>query len=195
MDRYNGVTFEGQKSDYDGRLVVTDIIRYGIEQSLVYRAGYVDLAVPAEGDITILIDPTELPKVATKGKISTETTQDVKIEYFEGVTVSDNGDPIVVYNFNRINPVASPSKIYSSPTVTDTGTKYSPDLYAFIGVGGVGSQVSTITPGASSDEFSPYIDPDKKYLYRITNLSTADAAKIAVDIRFVSEPKYPLGAV
>lgn len=182
-----------QRVDFDERLIVTGNVRHAITLSQAYRVSDSSMNLLASGTREILIDPTGLTQTATRGKLFVQSDQDIRVEFFEGVTVSDNGAQLTVYNFNRVNDTSCNTAVYHTPTVTGPGLKYAPDMYALVGTWGVGSNVSTATPFSGSDEFSAIIDPTKKYLYKITNLNTSDPAKVAIELRLVEEPSYPLG--
>lgn len=195
MDRYNGVTNQGQRSDFEGRPVNTDPVRFSIEQGDAYRSSFTTLNLVAGESTIVMIDPSANGRVAMKGKLFVICTQDVKIEFREGVDASANGDAQGVFNFNRIDPKTSAAEVYNPAALTNTGTKYAPDIYLYVGYGGVGSQVTTITPYEGGDEFSAFLHPDKKYGVIITNLHDSDAAKVTADLRLVEEPNYPLSEV
>lgn len=182
-----------QRVDFDEQLIVTGNVRHAITLSQAFRVSDASFNLPLSGTREILVDPTGLTPTATRGKLFVKSDQDIKIEYYEGVTVSANGTPLTVYNFNRVNDVPCNTAVYHTPTVTGPGLKYAPDLYALVGTWGVGVNVSTATPFSGADEFSAILNPTKKYLYKITNLNTTDPAKVVIEIRLVEEPNYPTG--
>lgn len=182
-----------QRVDFDERLIVTGNVGHAITLSQAFRVSDASLNMLAGGSREILVDPTALTQTATRGKLFVQSDQDIKIEFYEAVTVSANGTPLTVYNFNRVNDASCNTAVYHTPTVTGPGTKYAPDMYALVGTWGVGINVSTATPFSGADEFSAILNPTKKYLYKFTNLNAADPAKVAIEIRLVEEPNYPTG--
>lgn len=184
--------------DYSGRLLTNDNIRHEIALGNAFRWSYHDSALAAAGIVYILFDPSLNGTVdGSIYKFKTyiqSTLSSVTLEFWEGVTASDNGTEITAFGFNRcdtcdpsLNPYA---KMYHTPTVDDSGNEYAPKEYIYA-ISTAPGQKTPVT-GGSGDEYSAWLNPAKKYMWIIRNTGGAETA-VTLSARVVRETKYKAG--
>ena len=184
--------------DYAGRLVTNDNVRHAIAVGDVFRMGY--NATLAAGASTWLVFDPSLNGTNTNPHIHKllatvrTTASDITMELWEGATLSDNGTEITMFGFNccdECDPSLNPyAKMYHTPTIDSSGNKYAPDVYVHAVTGGPGGSITS--SGSASDEYSAWLNPKYKYLYKFTNVG-ANSTRLDVNARIIREPKYRAG--
>jgi len=184
--------------DYSGRLLINDNVRYELSLGNAYRFGHKFVAVADGTSVYVMLDPSNngaSPDQVYKIKASiTSISYPITMKFYEDPTISANGNEIVIYNFNR-NPECDPSLnshaiMYAGPTVDVSGNKYAPDVYVYADTSNPGLSLST--PGDRADEFSAYLNPNKKYLWEFENASDG-ATDILISGRIIYEENYKAG--
>lgn len=184
--------------DYSGRLLITDNIRHELSLGNAYRFGHHFKSVADETSVYVLFDPSNnglSPERVYKMKATIQAiSYPITMKFYEEPTVSANGTEIVIYNFNRNDEcdssLNSHAKMYYGPTVDASGNTYAPDVYVYADTSAPGLNLST--PGDRADEFSVYLNPNKKYLWEFENASTG-TTDILVSGRIIYEQNYRAG--
>jgi len=129
------------------------------------------IIVPNEGlSETHPGDAQDTKQYHFKGTVSTEL--ETTIEFFEGVSVSANGNALNVFCRNRNFTVGDTIDIYESPTVTSTGTR--------LVVAKLGSAKSYGGTLGRQDEF--ILKDNTSYILRITNnVTTSNWVSVNLD--------------
>jgi len=184
--------------DYAGRLLINDNVRYEVALGNAYRFGIHFTAVASGASVYAWLDPSAngaYPDRQYKIRATVKAiSYPITMSLYEGATISANGTEVVIYNFNRNAEcdasLNSHSKMYYGPTVDASGNKYSHDVYIYADTSSPG--ISLSTPGDSADEFSVFINPNKKYLWAFENGSTG-ATDIKISGRIIYEENYRAG--
>ena len=183
--------------DYSGRLLTNDNVRYELATGNGFRWGY-RTTLAAGARIWFLFDPS-LNETVTETMYKfraalTTTGSPVNMESWEGATVSAPGTEIIVYNFNRcsdcdasLNPYA---KMYHTPTIDSSGNKYAPDTYVYADTSTPG--LALTSQGQAEDEYSAWLNPLYKYLWKITNIGS-ESTTLSVGCRIIREYNYNVG--
>jgi hypothetical protein len=126
---------------------------------------------PDQGQIDILVDPTvcACDQIVFAPLSFTADEGPITVEIYTGTTVSANGTELPAFNRRATSTNTTGMKLYSGPTVTDAGTKFSELL---IPVSAVGPQI-TGSPTATGLPFE--IDKGVLYMARIINNNGANA--------------------
>jgi len=174
-DEYGNVSRVMGDNIFKGALVTVDVAHHEIHCGDSYECSHVaDLGNGGVLDVLVVV-PNE---GVTGGEPGLQ--QDVKqyhmkarvvgefeasVNFYEGVTVSDNGTGINVYNRNRnASDYQDFLGVYHTPTVTDTGTLLETNRIG-----------SARTYGGAATRQDEWILRDNTiYLFRITNNVTTD---------------------
>ena len=116
------------------------------------------------------------------------------MELWEGASFTDDVTEIIIYNFNRCasDPSLNPYAVmYHTPTIDSSGNKYAPDVYISATSSSQG-QLDVTAPGESADEYSAYLHPDKRYLWKFTNTNDAETT-LSISGRIIYEENYRAG--
>ncbi len=92
---------------------------------------------------------------------------DVDLVMYEGVTTSDDGTTLPVFNTKRSSPIVNKALVCGGPTITDLGTQFHL-LYVPPTSAGVGNTVGVIDINQGEEWL---LTEDIKYAFRITNNS------------------------
>lgn len=90
---------------------------------------------------------------------------DFFLSIYEGVTASDNGTGLTLYNTNRQATTTYTTTVFHTPTVSDTGTEIR-SLYI---PGGTGGNSIGNSDGELARSPEVILKKNTKYLYRATN--------------------------
>jgi len=150
------------------------------EKGKVYRWSHLFEAVPITTQNVRYIH--FIPQGASlHGSLSASVYGDkVKIELFITPTTSEDGTKINTYNFNQSLGDADADDyvlIYHTPTLSLDGTKYGPDTIVF---SSGGNPAATKIAGSVSESIDTIIDPDKIYLWKITNIGSTGTTDVFI---------------
>ena len=184
--------------DYSARLLTNDNVRFEIAKGNTYRVGYSQDVATGEA-LWITFDPslngTYDDRVYKIKANVTTTARPILMEFCEGATLTDNGTEIVIYNFNRNSDVDASlntyAKMYHTPTIDSSGNKYAPDETIYADATKFGN-INVTAQGEETDEYSAYLHPTKKYLWKFTNIGD-ETTNIAVAARIIYEQDYKAG--
>lgn len=90
---------------------------------------------------------------------------DFFLSVYEGVTTSNNGTGLILYNTNRQSTTTYTTTVFHTPTVSDTGTEIR-SLYI---AGGTGGNSIGGSDGDLARAPEVLLKKNTKYLYRATN--------------------------
>ena len=109
-------------------------------QGLSFTSSQIVVA-PDEGQIDILVDPRlcVCDQIVFAPLSFTADEGPIVVEIYAGTTVSANGTPLPIFNRRATSTNITGLKLYSGPTVSDAGTKFSELL---IPVSAVGPQIT-----------------------------------------------------
>lgn len=160
----NGLQFYFRKS-----YPLTDPISSGTSRYVVFR--------------------TNSKKVLFKSRVVSYIGEEFRLELFSSPTLSDDGLPIIVSNYNGVYPQVTTVEIYKEPVVTDEGTpiddQNEPEYY--FGGGSAGQRVSNSIP-----EGRERILPENTtFLIKVTNTGTGNGRFQYFGDWYEGEPAIP----
>ena len=121
-------------------------------------------AIAAGAEKKILVRTTS-KKMIAKSRVVNSIGEEFSIEVFEGPTVSSDGTPFDVSNFNRVNPVPTTVSAFIEPTVTSNGTPFDEEPEYYFGSSATGQRVANSLPEGRERVLPENTD----YLIVITN--------------------------
>lgn len=167
----------------DGVLVTIPYTTQQTHSGRFFFTNFYNATVASSGTIDILVstgsDATKTPHIAVMADMGAAAT----LSIYEGVTTSNDGTTLTVFNANRQSAKVSTTLVFQTPTVTGTGTTLL--LNHYISGGTTGNAV-----GGSSTDFARITEmvlkPSTKYLFRATNLG-AGAVAGSVQVGFFED--------
>lgn len=136
-----------------------------------FRRAYPKVDPILSGTSRDILFRTGSKKVLFKSRIVSFIGEEFRIEVFENPTAADDGTPISVGNYNRVNPVSSTVSVFDSPTLSDDGTAFSGDPEYYFGSSATGQRVGDSIPEGRERVLPENTD----YLIRITNTGTGSS--------------------
>lgn len=166
------------ESIQDSITTIDDITRE-VRDGNIYHVDnrYDGLADGADADM-LIVTPTNKQVHLRKNVAVTGT---FNFFFYEGVTTSDDGTQLTTINRNRNSSDATGTTVFSAPTVTDLGTELTDEL---IPGGESGGFFNNTEAGAASADTAVWIlEPDTKYLLRLTN-DSGGTQNVSITIDF-----------
>lgn len=148
-------------------IVNIDAVTRRIEQGLLYSAIATDPAVAQNDVLDLLIRTSD--QVLSPAIFSLLYGGAVIIEFFEGVTVSADGTPLLAVNHKRTAPIRPSSTLtFQNPTVTNTGTPIIP------GINTPGGTQGQNTAGGTRETLFWVLEKSTDYIFRMTSIASQD---------------------
>jgi hypothetical protein len=164
---------DGTEMSIDGEVMTIDIAHEKIHEGVHYKTGFQDITMNVDDTITLLF---VTPNTSTQMHytLTSQTTGEAIIYFYEGTVTSSDGTLSTSYNRNRNSLNLSSLLVYKTPTVTTDGMKLSEKW--------VGSEVFKGDIGGDVRGNSEFIlKEDTKYLIRLTAVSDGMKGAIGGD--------------
>jgi len=154
-------------------LQTIDYAHHEIHAGNHYKAGFLNTNLVTDATVQLLFVTPDTTKWA-HWTLTSQSTGAVKVEIYEGASVSANGTAVTRWNRNRNSTNTSTTLVYHTPTVTTNGTKM---VTRYLGSEGFKQELSGEHRGDS--EF--ILMQDTKYLVVLTAISDGIVGAIGGD--------------
>lgn len=137
-----------------------------------------DFSIPAESSVDFLIKTNGTDCFIQSAEV-TSFGAETLVQGFAEVTTSALGSEVTPVNHNRQSSRTPSTKLYSGPTVADTGTEVTR------GVAYAASQPGKVILASSSGFGEFLLGKKSENLFRITNRDANNATSVSVSVEFV----------
>lgn len=143
----------------------------------------------ASGTSRYIVFRTSSKKVLFKSRVVSYIGEEFRLELFNSPTLSDDGTPIIVSNYNGVYPQATTVEVYKGPTVVAEGTPIDdpnePEYY--FGSSSQGQRAANSIP-----EGRERILPENTtFLIKVTNTGTGNGRFQYFGDWYEGEPAIP----